>query len=83
MSRSAQEIEAWMIDRLSRLTGVAAHKLDARRPIQRYGLDSLAVVAFLAELEAWLGYQFYGNPLDEHPTVAALARFLEEETAKK
>jgi acyl carrier protein len=71
-----------MADRLSRLTGVPAAELDPREPIRRYGLDSVALVAFATDLEEWLGYRFHGNPLDEHPTLEALAAFLAEETAK-
>ena len=81
MSRSAQEIREWMIDRLSRLTGVPAQELDPREPVRRYGLDSVALVAFATDLEEWLGYRFTSNPLDDHPTVDALAEFLARETA--
>jgi acyl carrier protein len=81
VSRSAQEIQNWMIERLSRLTAVAPEKLDPREPILRLGLDSVVVVAFVSELEEWLGYRFRANPLDDRPTVEALAAFLAEETA--
>jgi acyl carrier protein len=82
VSRSAREIQEWMADRLSRLTGVAPQEMDPREPIRRYGLDSVALVAFAMDLEEWLGYRFRGNPLDDHPTMEALAAFLAEETAK-
>jgi acyl carrier protein len=71
-----------MADRLSRLTGVPAPELDPREPIRRYGLDSVALVAFATDLEEWLGYRFHGNPLDEHPTLESLAAFLAKETAR-
>jgi acyl carrier protein len=71
-----------MADCLSRLIGVPAAELDPREPIRRYGLDSVALVAFATDLEEWLGYRFHANPLDEHPTLEALAAFLAEETAK-
>jgi acyl carrier protein len=82
VSRSAQEIQAWMIDRLARLTGLAPPELDPREPIQRYGLDSVALVAFATDLEEWVGYRFRSNPLEDHPTVEALAAFLADEMAK-
>jgi acyl carrier protein len=28
------------------------------------------------DLENWLGFRFRGDPLDEFPTIAALARFV-------
>ena len=80
MSRSAREIQDGMIDRLSRLTGVSPREIDPCEPIARCGLDSVALVAFATDLEEWLGYRFRGNPLEEHPTVEALARFLAAET---
>jgi acyl carrier protein len=82
VSRSAREIQEWMTDRLSRLTGVAPQEMDPREPMRRYGLDSVALVAFATDLEEWLGYRFRSNPLDDHPTMEALAAFLAVETAK-
>ena len=81
MSRSAQEIQDWMIGRLSRLTGVPAQEIAPAEPVRRYGLDSVALVSFASELEEWLGYRFRENPFDEHPTTASLAAFLAAETA--
>jgi acyl carrier protein len=82
VSRSAQEIQGWMIDRLGRLMGVPPRELDPHEPVRRYGLDSIALVAFVTDLEEWAGYRFTSNPLDDHPTVAALAAFLAEVAAK-
>jgi acyl carrier protein len=76
------EIQTWMIDRLSRLAGMTPREMDPREPIRRYGLDSVALVTFVTDLEEWLGYRFHSNPLDDHPTVEALAAFLAQETAK-
>jgi acyl carrier protein len=83
VSRSAEEIRDWMIDRLSRLLRIAPGELDPREPIVRYGLDSVTLVAFAGDLEEWLGYRFHGNPLEDHPTIEALAAFLAAETAKR
>ena len=83
MSRKAEEIQAWMVERLSRLTGVAADEIDPGEPVQRYGLDSVALVAFATDLEEWLGCRFQGNPLEDHPTVESLARFLAGQSERK
>jgi acyl carrier protein len=82
MTRSAEEIQAWIVARISELTGLAPEEIDARQPLLRYGLDSAALVALAVDLEGWLGYRFRANPLSEHPTIAALAQFLAEELAK-
>ena len=82
MSLSAQEIRDGLIDRLSRLLIVAPHELDPREPLHRFGLDSVTTVTLVTEIEEWLGYRFRANPLEEHPTIEALAAFLAQETAK-
>jgi acyl carrier protein len=79
VSRSAEEIQAWIIDRLGGLTGLAPAEIDPRAPLRRFGLDSVMLVSFATDLEEWLGYRFHSNPLDDHPTIEALAAFLAEE----
>ncbi|HXG11384.1 MAG TPA: acyl carrier protein [Gemmataceae bacterium] len=79
MSRSAQEIADWMVNRVSALTGLPPEAVSVSEPLLRYGLDSVALVALTTDLEAWLGYRFRENPLEEHPTIEALARFLAEQ----
>jgi myxalamid-type polyketide synthase MxaE and MxaD len=81
VTHSAAEIQDWIVTRVSSVTGIAPADIDAEAPFRRYGLDSVAVVTLAADLETWLGYRFRSNPLDEHPTIAALARFLADELA--
>jgi acyl carrier protein len=81
VSHSRQEIQDWIVARVSALTGVPAREIDVGRPLLRCGLDSVAVVALAADLETWLGYRFQENPLEAHPTIEALARFLAEQVA--
>ena len=76
MSRSPQEIQDWLVNRISTATGVPANEIDVTEPIRRYGLDSVAVVTMIADLETWLGVRLRENPLDEHTTIAALSEYL-------
>jgi acyl carrier protein len=82
VSPSAAEIEAWVVARVSRLSGVAPAEVDVRAPLSRHGLDSVALIALAADMEKWLGYRFRSNPLEAHPTIESLARFLAAEVAK-
>lgn len=82
MTRSAEAIQDWIVGRVSALTDIPSEEIDVRQPFLRYGLDSVAVVRLAADLEQWLGYRFRENPLDAHPTIEALARFLADQTAK-
>jgi len=81
VSRSAQEIEQWIVGRVSALTATSSREIDAHEPMLRYGLDSVAVVGLVADLEAWVGYRFRENPLEAHPTIASLAQFLAEQVS--
>jgi acyl carrier protein len=82
MRRSAEEIQDWLVERLGRATGIPCPEIDPRQPLLSYGLDSMAVLALTADLGNWIGYQFHEDPLDEYPTIEALAAFLAEETAR-
>jgi phthiocerol/phenolphthiocerol synthesis type-I polyketide synthase D len=76
MTPSARDIEDWLVARVSAATGLPPAEVGVDEPVVRFGLDSVAVVTLAADLEKWLGYRFRANPLDDHPTIADLARFL-------
>jgi acyl carrier protein len=81
VSRTADEIEHWLVERVATLTGAPADEVDPAAPLTRHGLDSVAAISLIADLEKWLGYRFRENPLEQYPTIAALSRFLADETA--
>jgi phthiocerol/phenolphthiocerol synthesis type-I polyketide synthase D len=80
VSHSAQEIQDWLVSRISSLTGLAPEAIDVDEPYYRHGLDSVTLVLIFTDLETWLGRRVHENPLDEHPTIASLARFLADKT---
>jgi acyl carrier protein len=80
VTRTADEIQAWIVTRVGALTGIPAEEVDPSAPLTDHGLDSVAVISLAAELERWLGYRFRENPLERHSTIESLARFLAEET---
>lgn len=81
MSRSAPEIEEWLIANVSRLTGTPAAEIDPDARLERTGLDSVGLVTLAVDLETWLGIRLGVNVLDVYPSVRALARFLAEKGA--
>jgi acyl carrier protein len=83
MTPTAEKIQQWIVDRVSLATNVPPVEVDPRDPLTRYGLDSVALIAMAADLETWLGYQFRENPVDAHPTIESLARFLAAEVARQ
>jgi acyl carrier protein len=82
MTHTAQEIQDWIVAHVSAATGAPAKEIDVQQPFFRHGLDSVAVVALVADLETWLGYRFRENPLEAHPTIIALAQFLAVQVAR-
>jgi acyl transferase domain-containing protein/acyl carrier protein len=71
-----EEIEAWLIERLSRRLGVDPGSIDVRERFSRQGLDSLGATELLAALGTKLGRTLPVTLVWEHPTPEALARFL-------
>lgn len=82
MSRSPDEIRAWLVERVSRLAGTPPEAVDVSVPLTRHGLDSVALITLTADLENWLGYRFRENPFDDHPTIESLSRFLSEQVTR-
>ncbi|CAN5502529.1 hypothetical protein BH10PLA2_BH10PLA2_16900 [soil metagenome] len=82
MNRSASEITAWLTERVSELVSLPVSEIDPNQPLLRLGLDSVGVVTLASDLEKWAGYRFKQNPLEEYPTIHALAEFVAKETAR-
>lgn len=83
MKRSAQEIQDWLVGRISSLTGLPPSAIDVDEPYHRHGMDSVTMVVIFTDLETWLGRRFHENPLLEHPTIASLSRFLADEANRQ
>jgi acyl carrier protein len=82
MSLSAEEIRTWLRTRVSHLTGTPPESIDENEPLLRLGLDSVGVVTLAADLEAWAKYRFRENPLEQYPSITALAEFVAAELAR-
>jgi acyl transferase domain-containing protein len=76
--RSYEEVEHWLLAKVSLATKVPAQRLDVDRPFASYGLVSRDAIALSAELEAWVGREVAATALYLHPTIATLARHLSE-----
>jgi acyl carrier protein len=75
-SRSAEEVEAWIVARLARLLEVPPLEIDPDEQLARFGLDSVQLVLFVTDLEQWLGRTFTHNPLSEHVSIRQLCEQL-------
>ena len=81
MNRTSNEIVVWLKEQVSELTGLPMPEIDVNQPLLRLGLDSVGVVTLAADLEKWTGYRFTQNPLEEYPSISALAQFVSSQTA--
>lgn len=80
---SVENIRAWIVARVSHLAAVPSAEVDVQAPLTRYGLDSVAMITLMADLEKWLGHRFSENPLADEPTIESLANSLAEQVQKK
>jgi acyl carrier protein len=77
-SPSEAVIREWCLDYLSRTLDPLQGPVDPQVEFARLGLDSASSIHFLVALEEWLGRELTPELIFEHPTVAALARYLAE-----
>lgn len=71
-----KEIREWIVARVARELGVNANEIEHDAPFSRYGLDSIAAVHLVSDLEEWLKVELYPTLPYEYPTADALARYL-------
>jgi acyl transferase domain-containing protein/acyl-CoA synthetase (AMP-forming)/AMP-acid ligase II/acyl carrier protein len=77
----AGEIQAWFVERLARRLGVGPESLDPHQSFASHGIDSASAVSLASELGERLGRDLPATLLYDHPTPAAVARFLAGESA--
>ena len=80
-SRTAAEIEAWLVSQLSELLGIAPSDIDVRQPFTYYGLSSAEAAILAGDLEDWLGCELSPTLAWDYPTIEALASHLAGEMA--
>ena len=74
----AAGIERWLVNRVAAARGVAAAEIDASAPLELHALESLQVVALLADLSDYLDWRVTPSLLLEYPTLAGVAGHLAE-----
>lgn len=72
----AEEIQAWLVARLSRQLRIAPEELNARESLASYGLDSRAAISLSGEMEEWLGRRLSPTLVWDYPTIEGIALHL-------
>ncbi|MEH2099109.1 MAG: AMP-binding protein [Nostoc sp.] len=80
--QQASAIQDWLVSKITEYLKVNSHEIDVhnidvRKPLNNYGLDSVAVMDISYQLENWLGCRMSPTVLYEHPTIEELAQHLE------
>ncbi|MER5219334.1 acyl carrier protein [Streptomyces flaveus] len=70
------ELQNWLVERFAEYLPDFDEPVDPYRKLGEYGLDSIAVVAFAAELEEQLGIAVDPTAIWDYPTVSELAKHL-------
>ncbi len=73
---SKQEVQDWMVAKLSGMLGIDEAEIDVTAPITRYGADSARMIEIAAELEKWLGKKVDDELLQDNPNIQSLANYL-------
>jgi len=73
---SEAEIRDWCLDYVKRTVADPAISVGPDVTFPQMGLDSASSAYFIVELEEWLGIELDPEIVAEHPTIAALARYI-------
>jgi acyl carrier protein len=80
-SASADTIQSWLVAQMAAHASMPAAEVDVRESFARYGLDSLASVTLVAELESWLDRELPATLFWDYPSIESLAHYLVAEAA--
>lgn len=73
---SEESIQMWLVEQISRLTGLLPEDIDIAEPFASYGLDSVAAAGLSGELANWLGEQVPPTITWDYPSAKLLASHL-------
>jgi acyl carrier protein len=80
-SKSAAEIQEWLISHLATSFELDPHSIDVQQDFMEYGLNSIEMVNISGELEEYLGCRLDPTLILNHPNIQVLSDFLAEFTA--
>jgi len=69
-------IREWCVRYLAQTLDMPAEAISPDDKFTRLGLDSATALQLVGDLEEWLGLLLEPEVIDDHPTIAALARYL-------
>ena len=79
MSKSREEIEEWLVEKVSQIVEIPPDEIEIEEPFANYGLSSMDTVSISGELEEWLDKRLSPTLLFDYPTIEQMAQHLSEE----
>ena len=73
---TAEQIELFLTERVARMTGLPADRIDVSAPIASFGFDSVHAIELVVVTEEWLGVPLPDNLPWTHPTIEMIAKEL-------
>ncbi|WP_129293728.1 acyl carrier protein [Streptomyces lydicus] len=77
------DLQRWLVERVAEYLPDLGEAVDPTRQLGEYGLDSIAVVAFAADVEEQLGIAVDPTAIWDYPSVGELAEHLAAELAER
>lgn len=77
---TAQEIQEWLLSRISEQLGVESDEIDIREPLDSYNLDSAQAMLLMSQAEKMLGFPLSPLLLWHYPTIELLSQRITEES---
>jgi polyketide synthase 13 len=72
------QVEQWLQQRIASLLEVSVEEIDARSPLENFGLGSKDATGMVAELDSLLDVRLPATLLYEHETIQALAHHISQ-----
>ena len=69
----SMQVQQWLQQRIASLLEVSIDQIDARSPLENFGLGSKDATGMVAELDSLLDVRLPATLLYEHETIHALA----------
>jgi acyl carrier protein len=74
-------IQEWLTIHLAQVLDLQPQDIDPDTAFDRYGLDSMAAVTLIGDLEEWLGQELPATLAWDYPNIAELSQYLAEVVA--
>lgn len=79
-SRTAEEIQAWLVSNLANALKVEPDTIDVREPLDSYNLDSAQAMLLVTQAQKLFGFEVSPMLLWHYPSIEALSQRLAEES---